>query len=486
VKSILQAGRSCEAIAAVTRAGLVVDARDYYLTVYRALLGAQRYALIAGWQFDSSVELVRGADAEGLKTPTRLLELLEHVTRERPELHIYILSWDFSLVFALEREWLQRVKFDWMTSAQIRYVFDSQHPSGGSHHQKLVIVDGAIAFTGGIDLCESRWDNRAHPPHDPLRMNPNGEPQKPYHDVMGYASGPAVQALEALFRTRWQRATGQALELPAPIEGQSIEVVGAVPVPCDSMGISMTLGAHEPSHTPGVEQIRALYESAIADAEQLIYIETQYFTSKVVLAALCARLERPGEKLAIVIVMPEGGDTPKENFALGDAQAWTLATLARCAREHNHTLRVLSSVDHDAQGVASATFIHSKILLVDDRFLCVGSANCTNRSMSLDSELAFAWECKGEGTPMHASIAKVRASLLAEHAGIADESALVPLDMLIEQLDALIGKSKLKHRSVPESPSGISPSPILTRAFDPERALTELELDDLMEPARIS
>ena len=163
---VLRAGRSCESLRPVETSGVLIDARDYYLAVHRAILSAERFVLITGWQFDSRVALVRGQDAAAAGAPAGFLELLRHVEKARPNLRVYLLAWDYSVVFSLEREWMQKVKFDWTTGDRIRFVFDSQHPPAACHHQKLVVVDGLIAFAGGIDLCESRWDDRDHAPEN--------------------------------------------------------------------------------------------------------------------------------------------------------------------------------------------------------------------------------------------------------------------------------------------------------------------------------
>ena len=479
---ILEPGDTCQQIAAVESAGVVIDARDYYLAVHAAVLRAERYVLIAGWQFDSGVALLRGADAEHASAPVRLLELIEHAAQAKPQLELYLLAWDYSLVFALEREWMQRLKFRWLTNERIHFVFDDQHPLGASHHQKLVVVDQTIAFAGGIDLCDSRWDDRQHTPDRPDRVTLGGQPQKPYHDLMAYCIGPAVGELSALFCLRWQRATGERLALPEVAAGTPPTLPSALPVACNELAISLTFAAYPRSDTPQTEQIRRLHERAIAEAQHLIYIETQYFTSRAIHDALCSRMQSGEAGLEIVIVMPNGADTPKENFALGDAQRWVLNSLCANAREHGHELRILYSAAADAQGELVPTFIHSKLLAVDDRLLTVGSANATNRSMSLDSELNVAWECAGGADPASRSIARVRASLLCEHAGIEHDPELERGRGLCARLDLLIGKTKLRRREIEESPEQIARAPLLERAFDPEAPLTELELDDLIKP----
>lgn len=484
--SILRPGHNCGPLEPVKASGVLVDARDYYLAVHEALLAAQHVVLIAGWQFDSAVPLIRGEDAEGLKAPSELLALLEHAVKARPELRIYILAWDYSLLLAGEREWLQRMKFDWMTDERIRFVFDNQHPAGASHHQKLVVIDGDIAFVGGIDLCDARWDDSAHTIDNPLRMRLNGELQKPYHDVMAYCTGPAVRSIERLFCERWQRATGEQLTLPpasgstwAPAAHKALE--RALPVCCSEVAISLTFGEHAPSGTAKLEQIKALHEDAIARADHLIYIETQYFTSRAVHAALCARMQADRPKLEVVIVLPMGADTPKESFALGATQNWVLSSLCKTAVEHGHALRVLSSAATRPDGSLAPTFIHSKILITDNRLMTIGSANCTNRSMSFDSELNLVWECTTDQA-LSSSIAQVRSRLLCEHAGVEPDARFEPIAGLVAKLDALIGRSKLRLQELPESPESIPQTPLLDQAFDPEKALTELELDDLLEP----
>ena len=65
------------------------------------------------------------------------------------------------------------------------------------------------------------------------------------------------------------------------------------------------------------------------------------------------------------------------------------------------------------------TYIHSKLVIVDDRLLCLGSANLTNRSMGVDSEMNLAWVAEGED--QERAIGALRTKLLAEHVGLSDD-----------------------------------------------------------------
>jgi phosphatidylserine/phosphatidylglycerophosphate/cardiolipin synthase-like enzyme len=121
-----------------------------------------RFILLSGWQFDSGVPLLRGPDVPA-GAEVRFLKFLNGLCDQKAALHIYILAWDFHLVFAHEREWMQRVLFHWMTNPRFRFRFHNNPVAGSSHHQKFVVVDGALAFVGGMDLCEARWDATALP-----------------------------------------------------------------------------------------------------------------------------------------------------------------------------------------------------------------------------------------------------------------------------------------------------------------------------------
>ncbi len=476
---ILKPGRNCWQVSEHGQAGVLVDARDYYRAFYRAAQAARQTILLSGWQFDSSVKLLRGEDAHGANE-VRLLPFLKGLVAEKPDLSIWILAWDYSLVYALERQWLQRAIFDWSTDQRIHFHFDDQHATGGSHHQKFAIIDGQLAFAGGIDLCESRWDDRRHLPFHPERLNKQHKQQKPYHDLMAFVTGDAAKQLEGLFCARWQEATGQPLLLPPTGELEIPEFEGTLPVRCDRVAISRTEG--EVEDLPPVEEILKQYEDAIAAAERLIYLETQYFTSRAVQRALLQRMQDDARsRLAIIVVMPKGADTPKENMALGDAQNKLLASLCKTAAEHGHQLRAYyTSSEHEGEEVP--TFIHSKVLIVDDRLLSVGSANLTNRSMHLDTELNLTWECEGDGDPLSATIRSTRASLLAEHAGIPDTKPFEEITGLIDRLDAL-GSSpanRLRPRSVPDSPDSVDADPLMERAFDPSEPLDEIEIPNLI------
>ena len=113
----------------------------------------------------------------------------------RPRLNAYILSWDFALLFALEREWLTELKLTSRMQQRLKFQLDDRHPVGASHHQKLIVVDDAVGFVSGFDLTFNRWDTPEHLPGDARRRNPDGTAYAPFHDLGVVVSGRAAGAL---------------------------------------------------------------------------------------------------------------------------------------------------------------------------------------------------------------------------------------------------------------------------------------------------
>jgi phospholipase D1/2 len=483
MKRVLEVPRNAFVQAEVEQSALLIDARSYYKTLYRTLARAQKHVVISGWQFDSGVKLLRGADAEQANHPVELLNFLAALCEERPELRIFLLAWDFSIVYARERESQQSEKFN-AKHPNLRFQWDSHPVVGGSHHQKFVAVDGAIGFIGGIDLCDARWDDCDHRLDHPDRVNVVGDPCKPYHDVQACFTGALVQPLVELFVERWQRANDERLDLP-PADSltrsrYNLELLSESAA--EQLGrtrAALSRTQVDTRATPArVGEVLALFADAISAARAMIYAETQYFTSRSIAQILIARMrDATLPKLEIVVFLPHGADTPMEKLALEDTQEEVLQALLQAASETGHELRLLYSASKNADGGETATFIHSKILLVDDRFLMVGSPNYTERSMALDSELSVTWECASEDDELSDHIRNVRTQLLAEHSGLPASEWKVQAGVCAK-IDALIARAdtRLRYRQVIEP--GLL-GPVLAGLFDPgDTALTNAVLPD--------
>jgi phospholipase D1/2 len=445
--SISAVGRNVWKSGRADESGVLVDAADYYRAFYQAASQAKRSIILSGWQFDRGVPLLRGADAAP-GTEVRLLAFLNQLCERNPELQVYILAWDFHVVFALEREWMQTLYFQWATNERLQFRFDEAQAAQGSHHQKFAVIDRAISFVGGIDLCESRWDDRSHREHNPLRVS-HEKPARPYHDVQAYLVGcETADLLRELFVDRWARSEGPGVVLPECDPGvpRQYSPAGAWALGACEVAFSRT-DARGPNDD--VREVEALLVDAVGAAEHLIYIETQYFSSRSIADALVSRMRDAGRpRLEIVVVLNDKPEAMKEELAIGLRQAKLLTELARIARETGHALGVYGSLCEGDALDRPATYIHSKLLSVDDRFLTVGSANLTNRSMGVDTELNVSWEAQPGSTQAESlvgGIQALRVSLLAEHTGLAEPAAasrLAAADLgngegLVERLDQL-------------------------------------------------
>lgn len=242
------------------------------------------------------------------------------------------------------------------------------------------------------------------------------------------------------------------------------------------MAISRTRAKTIAPAQDSVQEIRSLYIDAIEAAEELIYIENQYFSSQAVYKALVGRLrakDRP--KLQVVLVLPRGQHAITEAIALGLSQAKMLKLLGDVASEEGQSVGIYYCLgepkDRDVP-----VYIHSKLLVVDDRFMTVGSANTSNRSMGLDTELNVSWEAQPkEQEGLIRSIRAARAGLLREHAGVGDDEdiELESAGGLVQRLDELADSGN--YRIMRHTMETIIDERILPGDFEPEDLMLDPE-----------
>jgi phosphatidylserine/phosphatidylglycerophosphate/cardiolipin synthase-like enzyme len=469
-KPLLIPGETCASIVANSRGGLLVDGRDFYRAFYEAACNAQRTIVMAGWQFSSGVELVRGDDATACDLPTTLIDFLAELCKRRPDLNIYMLPWDSSPVFTFEREPLQRLRFYLKGHPRIHWKMDNCHPPGASHHQKLIAIDRAIAFVGGMDLCNSRWDERSHEAVAANRCS-GGRTYTPYHDVQAYVTGDAVDILRGWFCDRWKLAAGYTLEL-VECPKRSIEIKPTFEVHAPRLALARTLPKLNDHPHEEVRELYHLHARAIGSAKHVIYIENQYFSSDEIARALETRMRQDtAHPVEIVMLLPQKSAGFKERVSIGVYQAQLLEHLTAVAAETGHHFGVYYQVAHgSAEDIP--VFIHAKVLAVDDRFLLVSSANTSNRSMGYDTELGLAWAAP-EATP---SLHNARMELLGEHLGVSRDEAdalLGPSTQgLVKRLDEIATarshQLRIHHRNRDEKPGPFLKKLIPDRpVFDP-------------------
>jgi phospholipase D1/2 len=405
------------------RTGIFVDARDYYCAFYALARQARRSILLLGWQFDSDVPLLRGKDVPAGTDPEslELLPFLDGLCAAHPELEVRVLAWDHSVWLSLEREVLQKLSFALRTSERFYFENDATVSQYGAHHQKVAIIDGQYAFFGSNDICQDRWDTSEHACASELRVGRGGRPCKPYHELQAVVTGDAARSLVDLFVERWADGTGQRLDAEALVtpERAPAELPADVTIAMPAAELGLYRQFPHRLGRPPVREVAALLVSWIDQAERLIYIETQYFTSKSITDALVRRMRQADRgRLEIVVILPERPEALKEELAVGATQVEVLAELTAVASETGHALGLYNVATRDESGRDVFVYIHSKLMIVDDIRMTIGSANLNNRSMSLDSEINAAWMADAPGDDLARAIRAVRTRLLSEHTAI--------------------------------------------------------------------
>jgi phosphatidylserine/phosphatidylglycerophosphate/cardiolipin synthase-like enzyme/uncharacterized membrane protein YdjX (TVP38/TMEM64 family) len=434
---LLRPGHNVWRVARAHRAAVLIDAAAYFAAARAAMAAAREQILIAGWDIDSRTRLVgpSGKAEDGL--PESLSAFLTALVSRRPELTVRILLWDYSLVYATEREPLPGITLGWGTPPEVEFCLDDVLPVAASHHQKIVVVDDKVAFCGGLDLTTRRWDTPDHRANDPLRVDLAGAPYPPFHDVQMLVDGEAAAALGELVRWRWARAACRRLPPPRRHDRDAWPAEVTPLFREIDIGIARTLPACYGE--PEVREVERLYLDMIARARRSIYIENQFLTSLAIAGALVARLNEAPE-LEVAIVVPKTHLSWLEHVSMLAGRIRFRDTIE--AAGLGDRVRLLYP-EIATDGRQAQVKVHSKLMIVDGRMLRIGSANLCNRSMGVDTECDLAIEAADDETRQ--AIAALQAELIAEHCGAAPaEVAAVwrRTRSLFATLDAVAGRAR--------------------------------------------
>jgi phosphatidylserine/phosphatidylglycerophosphate/cardiolipin synthase-like enzyme len=272
-----------------------------------------------------------------------------------------------------------------------------------------VVVDGQVAFVGGMDLTTfqgDRWDVPGHP----LRAGPN------WHDVQVRLEGEAVADVEHNFRQRWGAVTGDDT---LPHRAPAFDPAWQTPVQ-----IVRTIPRHVYSFAPhGEFGIHHAYTRALRGARRLIYLENQYLWSPDIMDALVAAMRSAPADFRIVLVLPAQAysgkyDNDRHVERLREVDAGRGIVSVYCPYAYGPTA-----------GVRPFTYrpiyVHAKVAIVDDEWLTVGSANLNNRGLITDSEIAAIVHAPDLAREMRLSLWAEHLNLPREEVAAADPVALI-------------------------------------------------------------
>ncbi len=336
---------------------VLVDGGEALPRIAEALAGARSHVHIAGWHITPDFGLTRDDRA------SRLRDLLGDLA-ERVEVRVLLWGGAPLPVFTPARAAVRRVREELTRGTRVQCALDFHERPMHCHHEKLVIVDGEVAFVGGIDLTSlggDRFDSSDH-----LMRGRLG-----WHDASSRVRGPAVADVAAHFTARWREVTGEQVQetpAPAPAGDVKLQVVRTVP---EKIYDFLPRGDF---------RILESYTRALRSARQLVYLESQFLWSAQVVEILAGKLrEPPSDDFRIVVLLPakpnNGADT-------------TRGQLGALAGADNGAGRFLATtISARSGGLAGPLYVHSKIGIVDDAWLTVGSANLNEHSFFNDTEM---------------------------------------------------------------------------------------------------
>ncbi len=418
IDDLLTPGRNCWRIEHAQHFALLVDADQCFAAVRTALRAARHSIFILSWDIDSRMRLVPDGAQDGWPEP--LGDFLHALVSARPSLQAWLLNWDYTLLYAMEREWLPAYRLGWRTHKRLQFRLDGRHPVGAAHHQKVIVIDDALAFVGGLDLTSARWDTCEHRWQDERRQRSDGTRYEPFHDVQAMVDGKAASALGELCRERWRRATGETLQTVAP--GNT--TCWPADVTPDLVDLDIAIARTEPAFDgrPAVQEIAQWYSDVIACARDSLVFENQYFTSTLVADALVRRLAA-AQGPQVLVVSPQKQSGWLEEATMGVLRSRVHRRLQQ-ADGHGRYRLMCPALPDDGEGTLN---VHSKLCFADDDAMTIGSANLSNRSLSCDTECNLCIIAAGPPARqkrLRAGIAAMRARLLGEHLAVSPQQVL--------------------------------------------------------------
>lgn len=271
----------------------------------------------------------------------------------------------------------------------------------GSYHQKFGVIDGRVAWVGGMNFRRVDWDTNQHLVFEPRRMLfdattadrmavaahdalPDTGPRK---DFLARIEGPIVEDVDEMFHQRWEFLRDTGVDYAA--NTSAFEVARGQGGFGDGVQAQITATLPDPFWEHAIAET---WFNAVNQAERYIYIEDQYFRVPMLEYAIAQRMRDNPSLELVVITKPVNETTDPGCF-------WTYTTARDLAtrfpdRFHLYQLRsfdvqVTWGID-ETESRFQDMDVHSKILIVDDVFMSVGSCNKNNRGIVYEGELNVA------------------------------------------------------------------------------------------------
>ncbi len=248
-----------------------------------------------------------------------------------------------------------------------------------SHHHKIAVIDGRILYVGGLDLNPRRYDSPRH----------HRAAEETWHDVQVSVEGDVAAVAERHLDTLLDVVSGRA----DPVE--------------EAHGLRMTVSAGKSNWiamSPRIvrRSIAETHSERIAQAERLLYFETQFFRDRDLSRQIAARAAEAPE-LELLVILPAAPEVvafdkrTKLDARFGEYlqadcvnrvfDAFGERTFfASPAQKRDAAPERIAAADRSTFRGAPLVYVHAKVSVFDREAVMVSSANLNSRSLSWDTE----------------------------------------------------------------------------------------------------
>jgi phosphatidylserine/phosphatidylglycerophosphate/cardiolipin synthase-like enzyme len=335
---------------------VLIDGANAFPAMAEAMRGAQRFIHITGWHVQPAFELERDG------APTVLGRLLAELA-ERVDVRILVWAGAPVPAFHPTRAEVRDVVHNLTRDTRIRCQTDPREHPFHCHHEKTIVIDGEIAFVGGLDLTDDagdRFDAQEHPARRRLG----------WHDLAVRLTGPVVADVAEHFSLRWKELTGETPPTappPGPSGNSTVQVVRTI---AEGMYDRVPRGEFS---------VLESYVRALRSAQRLIYLENQFLWAPEIVSILSDKLRAPPSRdFRIVLLLPARPNNGRDD---------TLGQLGMLVEADPDNYLLAATIRSVSEGREDPLYVHAKVGIVDDRWLTVGSANLNAHSLLNDTEL---------------------------------------------------------------------------------------------------
>ena len=416
----------------------LIDGQNALREIAEQMIQSTQTIYITDWRMDLDIIMVREQN-HPLNNMT-LLDILKIKAREGIQIKIILYLSPFFMDVTKNQfnHFSEKIK---ETNIVVEYL---RWNVAFSYHQKSIIIDHSIGFIGGIDLAHGRWDNCNHYLNSSVEengielfkndcynsmithwkinnyINDNDKEENnckenkirlPWHDIHCKIEGPSVFDIERNFIELWNNKTSSGNTIETRLKHHLIpkskgnEIVQIVRSICEKSGGNNS--KHE----------RGCYEAMlriINSAEHYIYIEQQYFITNyggnriwniigMIISEKIIKAFKERRKFKVVLVIPifsEGdGDSKvvkslmylmKKSIYKGKSSIYQRLKNAGIVNIEEYfivlTLYKFEKIVNTSTIIGSPIYIHSKCIIVDDKYVYIGSSNINDRSLRGDRD----------------------------------------------------------------------------------------------------